>query len=129
MFDNLQVFRIAGSLIAHAAARQNVIARNMANADTPGYVAKDVAPFQADSGSFLPAFSLRTTRPAHIDPGRAAAPFEIVDRPGAEADPNGNTVSLETEMVHAAETRRENDKALAIYRSSLEILRAAIGRR
>ena len=129
MFDNLQVFRMAGSLMAHAAARQNVIARNMANADTPGYVAKDIAPFQTDSGSFLPAFSLRTPRPAHVDPGQDAAPFAIFDRPGAEADPNGNSVSLETEMIHAAETKRENDKALAIYRSSLEILRAAIGRR
>jgi len=129
MFENLQVFRMAFDMTAHAAARQNVIARNMANADTPGYAARDIAPFQAGTGSEPQAFSLRTTRPSHFGPPKDTAPFAIRDRPGAQADPNGNSVSLEAEMVHAVNTKRQHDKALAIYRSSLDVLRTAIGRR
>jgi flagellar basal-body rod protein FlgB len=43
--------------------------------------------------------------------------------------PNGNSVSLETEMVKAADTQREHDLALAVYGKSLDILRASLGRR
>jgi flagellar basal-body rod protein FlgB len=42
--------------------------------------------------------------------------------------PNGNSVSLETEMVKAVEVKRQHDQALAIYKSSMNVLRASIGR-
>ena len=48
MFENLQIFRMAHAMAAHAGARQTVVARNMANADTPGYTAQDIAPFEAE---------------------------------------------------------------------------------
>lgn len=128
MFENLQVFQMASAVAAHAGARQAVIARNMANADTPGYVARDIAPFHAETAPQMPAFSLKTTRPTHFGPPAETTAFVAEDRPGTAADPNGNSVSLETEMIHAVNTKREHDKALAVYRSSLQVLRTVIGR-
>ena len=44
---NLNVLSLASGLAAHASARQQVIAENVAHADTPGYRARDIADFAA----------------------------------------------------------------------------------
>jgi flagellar basal-body rod protein FlgB len=125
---NLNVLRLASGLATHASARQQVIAENIAHADTPGYHARDIEPF-AQSLDAAPAFSARTTRPGHIPFGadrEGLRPFEV-SALGAEA-PNGNTVSLEDQMVRATEVRQSHELALGVYQRSLAILRGAIGR-
>jgi flagellar basal-body rod protein FlgB len=127
MFDRPEVLRMAGSLAAHASDRQAIVARNVANADTPGYRAQDLQRF-ADVYRTAGASDMRRTREGHIggeDAGRPAA--TIVDAGGA-ASPNGNTVTLEDEMIRAVEVKRGHDVALAVYRTSLDLLRASIGR-
>ena len=47
---------------------------------------------------------------------------------GAET-PNGNSVSLEDQMMRAAEVRQEHDLALGVYTKTLEILRTAVAKR
>ncbi|SMR83468.1 flagellar basal-body rod protein FlgB [Aliiroseovarius halocynthiae] len=130
MFEKLTIFAKANHLALHAAARQSVIAQNVANADTPGYRARDVASF---SETYRPdqADQMRATRTGHFGaPGDATAKPEIdtVYRPGATS-PNGNSVSLETEMMMAAEAKRDHDMALAVYKSTLGIMRSSLGRR
>jgi flagellar basal-body rod protein FlgB len=49
-------------------------------------------------------------------------------RPGA-ASPNGNNVSLEQEMFAAAEANGDHDRALAVYRSAMTILRTSVSAR
>lgn len=128
MFANLQIFRLAHSMAAHAGARQAVIARNIAHADTPGYKAQDLRPFaeMVRTGQT----GLRATRADHLN-GTAGpqTPLTVIPREGGTTNPNGNNVTLEQEMLHAVDTRRQHDRALAIYKSSLTILRSAIGRR
>lgn len=125
MFDRIEIFQMAQSMAVHAVARQTTMAGNVANADTPGYRARDAVPFAETFAA--QQTDLRATRPGHVtfasDGGRVPTRFV----PG-EAAPNGNTVSLETEMVRAAEIRGQHERALAIYRSGLNILRTSIGR-
>ena len=106
-----------------------MIAQNMANADTPGYAARDVQPFQAlvDADTFN--FDLRATRDSHLNAPASDLQLETRERPDAMADPNGNSVSIETEMMHAVDVKRQHDRAVAIYKSSLSILRTAVSRR
>jgi septal ring-binding cell division protein DamX len=40
MFDRLEIFSLASAQARHAAARQAVVAQNIANSDTPGYRAE-----------------------------------------------------------------------------------------
>jgi flagellar basal-body rod protein FlgB len=110
MFDKLELTRMAQSLATYSGARMAVIARNVANADTPGFKAKD-----------MPAFSevLMAASPA-------ALPTPDVAR-GREA-PNGNSVSLEAEMVKSVEARQSQEMALAIYRATSDVIRASLGR-
>ncbi len=125
MFENLDVFRLSGAMAAHAGARQAVTATNIANADTPGYRAQrlgDFAASYADGG-----LALRTSRPGHLAGDAATAAARAADA-GGEAAPNGNTVSLETEMLASVDAAREHSRALAIYRHGLTVLRTALGR-
>lgn len=39
---NLNILQMASQLAAHSSARQAVIAENIAQADTPGYRARDI---------------------------------------------------------------------------------------
>ncbi len=129
MLEKMQIFRMAQSMASHASARQAVIAQNVANADTPGYRARDIAPF-AETFAASNQSGLRATRPGHILPGESPATtwraFEA-ERPGA-LSPNGNNVSIETELMMSAEAQSEQRRALAIYRSALNVLRTSIGR-
>ncbi|GAW36415.1 flagellar basal body rod protein FlgB [Roseovarius sp. A-2] len=127
MFENLDIFRMSHAMARHAGARQAVVAQNMANADTPGYAARDIAPFAALYETGGQATAPRATRPGHLlgdGPGR----FEPIRDDAATQDPNGNSVSLETEMLRAIDVQRQHSRALAIYRSSLTVLRTALGR-
>lgn len=129
MFDKLEIFRMSQSLAMHAAARQSTIAQNVANSDTPDYRARDLASF-ADTYTSSDNV-LRATRAKHIISNDAIGPKAIAEevlRPGAMS-PNGNSVSLETEFMAAAEAKRDHDLALAVYKSSMNIIRASVGRR
>ena len=48
MFEKIEMMRMARAMGAHASHRQVTVARNIANADTPGFKAQDLQPF-ADS--------------------------------------------------------------------------------
>ncbi len=128
MFEKLQIFRMAHAMAQHAGARQSVLARNMANADTPGYKARDIAPF-AQTYENGGGFQTRVTRPGHV--GERAGGYSVDVRKAAdgEMDPNGNSVSLEQEMLKAVDVKRQHDRSLAIYKSALTVLRSATGRR
>jgi flagellar basal-body rod protein FlgB len=127
VFDSIKTIGMAREMAVHAAARQAAIAANVANADTPGYRAGDLRPFAETyrSGATL---ALRTTRPDHLVASASVRQGPVVPDRDAEPSPNGNTVSLETELVRSASAKRQHDVSLAIYRSSLDILRASLGR-
>lgn len=128
MFDRLEIFRMAQGLAVHSAGRQATLAENIANADTPGYRARDLPSF-ADTYEPGGAAKMRATRVGHYGATGAgsagAIDALIAERPGAES-PNGNTVSLEQEMMQAALTKGQHDRALAVYKSALTVIRTAV---
>jgi len=128
MFQRLAVLQMAHDAAVHAAARQGVIARNVAHADTPGFRAQDLPSFAAtlrEGGAGTAA--LLASRPGHLDAHAATRPARpVVDR-GAAVNPNGNSVALDRELMRAAMARQDHDTALTVYRSVTGILRAALG--
>ena len=125
MFQSLEVFRIAHDMAVHAGKRQAIIAENVANADTPDFKARDIPDFQTLAASGDSA-TLKATRARHLH-GVAGGEPDIADFNAAgQASLDGNTVSIETEMLKAVETKRQHDRALSIYRSALEVLHKTI---
>ena len=127
---DIGLVRLAGALASHASLRQSLIAENVANADTPGYRARDVRPFDEIFGQgAFDATQMRATRDGHIGHGSSQTPYapEELSKLGAAA-PNGNTVSLEDQLVRSAEVQHSHDMALGIYKTSIDILRTSLGR-
>lgn len=128
MDHNLTLLRLASSLAAHSSARQTVVTENIAHSDTPGYRARDLPAFSESLET--PGFASQATRRGHMDFGADARGFEPreIAAFGAET-PNGNSVSLEDQMIRAAEIRQSHDLALGVYRKTMDILRTSLGRR
>lgn len=127
MFDRIDTLRMASSLTAHAAERQKLVARNVANADTPGFRALDLAGF-AQTYRGQPASAMRASRPGHLTGAGWDGVVRSVDA-GGEPAPNGNTVSLEEEMFRSAAAKRQFDLSLAVTKSALSLVRTSLGRR
>lgn len=126
MFENLDVFKTAHAMARHAGQRQTLVARNIANADTPRYQPADVIPFKDFIGTHG---GMRSTRASHLNaPGQSGA-SHIVTADQSSVSPNGNGVSVEDELLRAVDVKRQHDRALAIYRHSLTILRSSLGRK
>ena len=127
MFENLKVLQTSFAMARHAGTQQAVTAANLANADTPNYRAQSTISF-AETFDATSSGTLRTTRAGHIG-AEILSPATLTQPTGDEASPNGNTVSLEQEMINSVENQREHNRALAIYKHSLDVLRMSIGRR
>lgn len=129
---NLGLINLASSLASHAYTRHGILAENVANADTPGYRARDLTPFSetfSDKVQVRP-FTARATSPGHIGFNAENVPFQVneVAAFGSE-QPNGNTVTLEDQMIRSAEVKQQHEMALGVYMKSLGILRLGLGRR
>ena len=127
MYKNLDLFRVSAQMARHAGARQAVVATNIANADTPGYQARSIAPF-TESYRGDATGQMRATRPGHLGLGDGGAPAARATASGQEPSPNGNTVSLELEMLASVNVEREHSRALAIYKHALTVMRTSLGR-
>ena len=124
MHETIDVMQMANALARHAGHRQSIAARNIAHADTPGYRAADLSPFSLEANSEL---ALRRTRRSHQGSAPANTFVEAIDL-SANVSPNGNSVSLEREMLRSVEIRQQHDLALSVYRSTLGVLRTSLGR-
>lgn len=131
MFENLNVFRMAHAMAVHAGQKQAIAAENVANSDTPGFKARDIAAFSQtyeQSDSHRVSFDLKATRDSHLNGTSGRAQFDAFEDPNGIASPNGNTVSLENEMLKSLNAKRQHDRALAIYSSSMKVLRTTLSR-
>lgn len=128
MFEQIEIMRMARDMAVHAAARQSVVAQNVANADTPGYRARDTLSFADSYRSAGDTPGLRTTRAGHVEDTTTTGTRLHAFVSDEEPAPNGNSVSLEAELVKSSSAKRQHDISLAIYKSSLDLFRTALGR-
>lgn len=127
----LDILDLAHARSSHASTRQSVLARNIANADTPGYKAMDLPDFsEAMQSNDSDGMALRTTRKGHMADTGDGFGFrpERTSVLGAES-PNGNTVSLEDQMMRSVEAQQSHAMALGVYRKVLDVMRLSIGNR
>lgn len=107
--SNNSVLDIAKAMADHAAVRQATATENLAQANTPGYRAKEV---QAFSEVFE----------------KGVAPKVQIDA-SAAVKPNGNSVHLEGQIVELAEAKGQHDMALGVWEKVLSMYTEALGRR
>ena len=123
---DIGLFQLAGRRLAWAGQRQAVLAQNVANANTPGYRPRDVAPFAAVLAQASPGLALTASNHMQAQPGPAeGSPHHARPR---ERAPDGNAVSLEDQLMKVADTSSTQELALGLYRKYAGMFRTALGR-
>jgi len=113
------------------ARRQEVLAANIANADTPNYKARDIdfagalqrAVAQGGDGGV----ALATTSARHVvQPGVLATGPELLYRTPAQASIDGNTVEMDAERVNFADNALRYETGLTVVSAKIKSLLAAL---
>mgnify|MGYP000939480979 CR=1 FL=1 len=101
----MYVFQLAARHESWLALRQAAAAANVANADTPGYAARDISPFAATLDQT--SLQLTTTNAGHMFlPDIEAAGTTQLAATGEVPSPSGNNVNLEGELAKIGDIGR-----------------------
>jgi flagellar basal-body rod protein FlgB len=117
-----------------AQERQRVLAENVANADTPSYHSRDLAPLKFAAPTAVAAMPLSTVSLARTENGHIAgigqsdSPFRAKSEGNYEVRPTGNAVNLEQEMIKVAANQMDFQAATALYARSLSLIKTALGK-
>lgn len=131
--NKLALFKMAQTRMDWVAQRQKVLSQNVANADTPGYRAKDVRELDFKSmarNAIEPQVRQAVTQPGHIQSSLAdTGPFqEITDRNTFETSIDGNPIVLEEQVEKMAKGRSQYTLATTLMKKNLQLLKVALGR-
>ncbi|MBL8413378.1 MAG: flagellar basal body rod protein FlgB [Propionivibrio sp.] len=112
------------------ASRQQILAGNIANSDTPNYKARDFdfsAVFKATlaglGGGNLP---LAKTASRHLPGSTDASPTRLMYRTPVQASADGNTVEMDVERAQFSENAVQYEAGLTFISSQIKTLMAAV---
>ena len=109
------------------AFRQQLLASNIANADTPGYKARDIdfaaALRDATSGGVA---ALRTSNDRHLGAATQNGPAAVLYRSAQQPSVDGNTVDMDVERNRFAENAVHYDANLTFINSQIKLMLAAL---
>jgi flagellar basal-body rod protein FlgB len=133
--NDIPILSMLRTRLEWAQSRQKVLAENVANADTPGYRARDLTPPKFEpAGAGAPGsirlVALTTTEPGHIAGlGSSATSFRSHNDLHYEVRPTGNAVNLEQEMMKVAANQMDYQTATTLYSHSLNLIKTALGKK
>ena len=108
--------------------RQSVLAENVANANTPNYLEKDLK--EPDFRALVQAASttvhMTLTQPNHIAPKTSGEIAGTVDTT-TDRTLNGNGVSIEAQMMKVSENAADYALTTTIYKQHLALIKMALG--
>lgn len=110
--------------------RQKVLAQNIANADTPDYVPRDLKPqeFRRMVERHLPAtLTPAATRPGHIQTSASGAEARSVEQKERyETAPSGNAVIAEEQLIKVAQTQNDFNAITNLYKKQVAMVKMAL---
>ena len=121
---NIGLFQLAEKRLAWLDQRQALLAQNVANADTPGFKGKDLAPFSAVLSGMQP--DMARTSEQHMMPRPGSHGLSRV-RP-RESALDGNAVSLDEQLTRVADTGAAQELAVNLYHKYIGLFRTALGK-
>ena len=129
----LSVFNLLADKMRWHQTRQGVLAENVANAETPGFTAHELKPFdieeQQSQASIQSAGDGGNPARLTLPPIPPQAPDSPSAREGGfEITPAGNGVTLEDQMMKVADNQMDYQAVTALYTRSIGILKTALGR-
>ncbi|MBI5911018.1 MAG: flagellar basal body rod protein FlgB [Betaproteobacteria bacterium] len=131
MIESLdKLFQFHQNALNVRAFRQQLLASNIANADTPGYKARDIdfaaALREASSGGAVSALPLRASRERHLGGAGRDEPAAVLYRGAQQPSIDGNTVDMDVERNRFAENAVHYDANLTFLNSQIKLMLAAL---
>ena len=112
------------------AQRQQLLASNIANADTPNYKARDIdfrAALQGALSGAQERMALATTQPGHLGGGPDALLRQLTGyRSELQSAVDGNTVSMDVERAAFAENALHYEASVTFINGMLRSMNTAI---
>ena len=131
LFDTTQL--ALERAISGASTRQEALAANIANADTPGYVARDLDFAQAlrqATGTIQPARALQVSQAGHIGGGTgvggARGDGGLTYATAAQTNLDRNTVDMDRERASFADNSVKYEATLRFINSNVRTALSAI---
>lgn len=135
----IPLFSLALDKMAWLNKRQEVLAHNIANADTPDFQPQELKPLDtraALSSVGAQATGQFTLMPVATDPmhivgpsgTRAGEPRVEGEKKPYETTLAGNQVVIEEQMVKVAETQADFEMATNLYKKYIDMMKVALGR-
>ncbi len=130
--SNLPIIGLATKRMAWLARRQEVLAQNVANADTPGYMPTDLKPQDFRSMLHPTVQHVELAPPQEGDGLAGTIPIrrfrDTREKNPYEEKPTGNAVSLEEQLLKVSDTQTNYNLVSTIYKKQIDLLKMAIGR-
>lgn len=130
--NKLTLFGLVKGRMGWLAKRQEVLAQNIANADTPDYKPQDLKAFNFQEMIRRPQTRLNavTTSPLHLTGARKSTSefAQQENRTPYETAPDGNAVVLEEQMAKVGETQMQFELTNELYRKHMGMIKIAIGK-
>ena len=124
----IPLFEAIAKRMSWLTARQTVLAENVANANTPGYTAKDLK--EPDFGSMVQQptgpLQLAATQPGHLAPIVPDYQAQMVNDPG-DKSLDGNGVSLEAQMMKVSSNAANYALVATLYKDNVAMIKTALG--
>ena len=131
--QTIGLFKAMSAKMGYLDSRQQVIAQNIANADTPDYQPRDLT--KVDFGRVLKnvtnsrALYPETTHDRHMPAyGQIGDAKNREQKVTYEVAPAGNAVIMEEQMVNAAKTTMDYNLMTTLYQKNVGMIRTALGR-
>lgn len=124
--NNLSVFAAANQNIKYQTERQKVLAANVANANTPGYLPKDLK--RPDFGTeFSTHLKMTVTNEKHLTgvSGSYGGYKVYTPKPSTALTIDGNGVVLEDQMNEISKSKGEYDRVITLYGKYQNMLNTA----
>jgi flagellar basal-body rod protein FlgB len=114
------------------AARQELLASNIANADTPNYKAKDIDFASALQGALAgtsPKLEMTSTSPAHLGntgDGKTVMGAPVLYRKPLQPSADGNTVDMDVERAQFADNALRYEASVKFISDDIKKILTAI---
>ncbi len=128
MYDKLDLVALAKNRMDWVARRQEVLAENIANANTPGYLPSDLKDFKAELRSTLLPVQPVATNPMHMRPEIKDPRVVAETKKTFESSPDGNAVVLDEQLAKLGEAKSAYDLAASLMQKQFKMIKTALGK-
>ncbi len=130
-FSKTPILTVLTQKMAWLNRRQRVLAQNVANADTPNYISRDLE--EPDFKALLKAagsgrLKMLADKPGHVVKVAGGSEFLGKKDKAVEVAPNGNSVDLTDQMMKMGKTQMDYSITSNLYRKQINLIRLALGR-